>query len=154
MDSGSILHRHRHQRSITTTWVVAGLLLLTACVSSSREQNLFEALGGHTGVEQIVDNFIIEIANDPRVLPRFEDSNVERFRDKITEHFCMITDGPCEYTGDTMVRVHAGMQISSAEFNAVVEDLMDAMDEAGTPVSAQNRLLARLARLRPDIIRI
>lgn len=44
--------------------------------------------------------------------------------------------------------------INSAEFNAVVEDLIDAMDKAGTPISAPNRLLARLAELQPEIIEI
>lgn len=96
----------------------------------------------------------MEIAYDPRVFDRFADSNVQRFREKIIEHFCFIADGPCEYTGDSMVLVHRGMDIDSAEFNAVVEDLIDAMDKAGTPISAQNRLLARLAGLRPQIIGI
>lgn len=135
-------------------WPVLCVAMLAGCTSVGQQETLFEELGGHQGIDRMVDGFILEIANDPRVLPRFEDSNVERFREKITEHFCMIADGPCEYTGDSMVLVHAGMDISSPEFNAIVEDLMAAMEQADIPLATQNRLLARLARLRPEIIRI
>ncbi|MBC54173.1 MAG: group 1 truncated hemoglobin [Gammaproteobacteria bacterium] len=132
-------------------------LIVGACAAqqpAGADDNLYQALGAAPGIEQIADNFIMEIAYDPRVFDRFADSNVERFREKIIEHFCFIADGPCEYTGDSMVLVHRGMDINSAEFNAVVEDLIDAMDKAGTPISAQNRLLDRLAGLRPQIIEI
>jgi hemoglobin len=132
-------------------------MLLSACntASLSRENdNLYVALGGEVGVQRIADQFIMEIAYDERVFHFFADSNVERFRQKIIEHFCVIADGPCEYTGDDMVQVHTGMGINVAEFNAVVEDLIRAMDQVGTPIAAQNRLLARLAALRPEIMGI
>lgn len=137
--------------------LLATILTLNACTlqqPSRTDDNLYQALGAEQGIEQIADNFIMAIAYDERVFDRFADSNVQRFREKIIEHFCFIADGPCEYTGDSMVLVHRGMDISSAEFNAVVEDLIDAMDQAGTPIRAQNRLLQRLAGLRPQIIEI
>jgi hemoglobin len=135
-------------------WLVLCITTLPGCATSGQPPTLFEELGGHNGIDRVVDGFILEIANDPRVLPRFEDSNVARFREKITEHFCMIADGPCEYTGDSMVLVHAGMDITSPEFNAIVENLMAAMEDADIPLAARNQLLARLASLRPEIIRI
>lgn len=94
----------------------------------------------------------MEIANDEQVIDYFADSNVQRFREKMEEHFCAIADGPCEYTGDTMLQVHAGMNISEADFSAVVDNLIVAMYKAEIPIAAQNRLLARLAPLRPEII--
>lgn len=145
------------QNTLLASLVVSTALILGACTTqqaANSEGNLYQALGAAQGIEQIADNFVMEIAYDPRVFDRFADSNVERFREKIIEHFCVIADGPCQYTGDSMVLVHRGMNINSAEFNAVVEDLIDAMDKAGTPISAQNRLLERLAGLRPQIIEI
>lgn len=152
----SVTHTHFLPRLLVLTW----LLYLTACSQlnpgsgNESDSTLYQDLGAKPGIEQIADNFIMEIAYDPRVFERFADSNVERFREKIIEHFCFIADGPCEYTGDSMELTHRGMHINSAEFNAVVEDLIAAMDKAGTPISAQNRLLARLAGLRPQIIEI
>ena len=64
----------------------------------------------------------------------------------------MLTDGPCEYTGDTLVDTHVGMNVTVAAFNAIVEDLMAAMNKADIAIGTQNRLLARMAELREQII--
>lgn len=135
---------------------LATALLLTTISACANQQNstLYEQIGGQETINTLADRFIMEIAYDERVLPRFADSNVERFREKIIEHFCWIADGPCVYTGDSMINVHAGMNINSAEFNAVVENLIAAMDKTGIALSAQNQLLERLATLRPEIMGI
>lgn len=64
----------------------------------------------------------------------------------------MLSRGPCEYTGDPMHVVHKGLNITERQFNAVVEDLQEAMVRLRLPEPAQNRLLARLAPLRGEII--
>lgn len=129
-------------------------LLLSACSGTQHQENLYTALGGEAGIAQIADNFIMEIANDERVIAYFADSNVERFRQFFIEHLCMLTDGPCEYTGDSLVDTHVGMNVTEAAFNAIVEDLMAAMNTADIAIASQNRLLARMAELREQIIRL
>ncbi|MDH7943239.1 group 1 truncated hemoglobin [Pseudohongiella sp. SYSU M77423] len=138
----------RNARLLTT---LLAALALAACASNQSDATLYDDLGGQPTIDRIADEFIMEIAYDDRVFPRFADSNVQRFREKIIEHFCMIANGPCVYTGDSMVQTHTGMNISEAEFNAVVEDLIAAMDTVGVNIGTQNRLLARLATLRPQI---
>lgn len=62
---------------------------------------------------------------------------------------------PCErrpYTGDTMQVVHEPMDLNEADFNALVEDLIDAMEDLNLPVQTQNRLLALLAPVHGDIV--
>lgn len=146
---------HSVTRQLLVVPAFSLLLLAGACSPlSAPPATLYEELGGQPVITALADQFIMEIAYDNRVLPRFMDSNVERFREKIIEHFCWIADGPCLYTGDTMLQVHAGMDISSGEFNAVVEDLIAAMDKTGIAVGTQNKLLDRLARLRPEIMGI
>jgi hemoglobin len=129
-------------------------VLLSACSGTQHQENLYTALGGEAGVAQIADNFIMEIANDERVIAYFEDSNVERFRQFFIEHLCMLSDGPCEYTGDSLIDTHVGMNVTEAAFNAIVEDLMAAMNKADIAISSQNRLLARMAALREQIIQL
>jgi hemoglobin len=51
-----------------------------------------------------------------------------------------------------MEKSHGGMHITEAQFNALVEDLYRAMERAGTPVAAQNRLVALLAPMRSQVI--
>ena len=131
--------------------IIPGLLLLAACAGQPKT-TLYDGLGGQPAIDAIVDNFIKEIAADPQIFPYFADSHVSRFREKITEHFCHISDGPCQYTGDNMVDIHVGMQISENHFNRVVDLLYNAMEQENIPHRTQNRLIARLAPLRKDII--
>ena len=129
------------------------LLFTSACQTlSNPEDTLYVELGGAEGVERLADQFIIEITHDPLVRAHFEDSNMRRFREKFIEHACHLSGGGCDYTGDTMIDVHTGMDISEAEFNVVVQNLIDAMDTLSIKTTTQNRLLAILAKLREEII--
>lgn len=132
------------------------LILLSACSHIERDQvsdqSLFNDIGGMPVIETIVDNFIDEIGNDKIVLAHFAESDIDRFGEKLIEQLCMETGGPCQYTGDTMQQVHAGMHISESEFNRTVDLLVSAMTRAGVSHPLQNRVLKRLAPMREDII--
>jgi len=141
--------------------VLVGLLplLLVGCSGAVRAPagatappTLYEDLGGATGVLALTEQFLMNIADDRRVNQHFVETNVVRFRDKLAEHLCQIADGPCTYSGDSMRDTHAGMNIDLADFYAVVDDLVAAMDSLRLPTATQNRLLARLAPLHADII--
>ncbi|MES3008328.1 MAG: group 1 truncated hemoglobin [Pseudomonadota bacterium] len=140
----------------TSLQALGGLLLcgilLAGCQGLREQENLYTALGGEEGIRVITENFIRQIANDERVIDHFEYSNVQRFREKMHEHLCLVAEGPCAYSGDSMIDTHTGMGITEGDFNAIVEDMMAALDEAGIPISTQNRLLARLAEFRGEIL--
>lgn len=128
------------------------LTLGTGCQSITPSQTLYDELGGMPVIERITDNFIEEIGFDPRILKHFQDTKIERFREKFIEQICFDTGGPCTYSGDSMVHVHTKMQITEGEFNRTVDLLINAMTRAGVPHRSQNKLLAKLAPMRGDII--
>ena len=142
----------RKSRAGLGTLLLSATLSLGACSAVPDEENLYLALGGEQAIAVIVENFILEIARDERIIDHFEVSNVQRFRVMMNEHLCMVADGPCEYTGDSMIDTHAGMGVTESDFNAIVENMMAAMNKAGIPLGPQNRLLARLATFRGEII--
>jgi hemoglobin len=47
---------------------------------------------------------------------------------------------------------HKGQNLTPSDFNALVENLQDAMVAEGIPAPVQNRLLARLAPMRGQVI--
>lgn len=51
-----------------------------------------------------------------------------------------------------MASSHKDHGITTREFNALVEALQEAMDEEGVPFRAQNKLLAKLAPMKRDIV--
>ncbi len=132
------------------------VVVLTACAASAPpplpDDSLYQALGGQPGINRVVEGLLYRIADDKRIVHHFADTDILRLQEKLQEQLCVEAGGPCEYTGDSMAEVHAGFAITEADFNALVEDLIEAMTAEGISVRAQNRLLQRLAPMRGDII--
>ncbi|MEW6983164.1 group 1 truncated hemoglobin [Colwelliaceae bacterium 6471] len=125
------------------------VLTFTGCSSTS---NVYQEVGGTEKITEIVDYFIEEITFSPEIYAYFEESDVDRFREKMIEHVCHLIAGPCEYTGDTMVDVHTGMNVNEAHFNLTVDLFINAMDRAGIAHSVQNKILNAMAKTRSEII--
>jgi hemoglobin len=51
-----------------------------------------------------------------------------------------------------MKSVHAAMGLGQDDFNALAEDLQDAMDKEGIAFPVQNRLIAKLAPMQNVIV--
>lgn len=132
-------------------WIA--VLLLAGCVQSPvKDDSLYRDLGKLPGITRIVEGMLLNIAGDSRIVEHFENVDIERLREKLIEQFCVEAGGPCEYTGDSMAESHKGQNLTPSDFNALVEDLQDAMDTLDVPVRAQNRLLAQLAPMRGEVI--
>ena len=131
--------------------ILGCVFILSACASQP-QQTVYQQLGGQEKVTEIVENFITEISFNPTIFKYFEETDIERFHDKLIEHICLHTGGPCEYTGDSMEKVHAGMNINQADFNLTVELLINAMTKAGIEHPLQNKVLAIFAPMRGEMI--
>ena len=129
-------------------------MLLAACarVPVEPDQRFFEQLGGHQAISRVVEDLLFRVADDPRIAHHFENVDILRVHEKLVEQICFESGGPCEYTGDPMDIVHANLGITEADFNALVEHLVDAMEAEGIPRTAQNRLLRRLAPMRAEVL--
>lgn len=113
---------------------------------------LYYDIGGNDGIERITDAFIKQIARDPDILPYFAKSSVSHFKQGFISHLCATVKGPCEYSGDSMIDIHTGMNINEKDFNRTVELLIAAMEDADVSYRDQNRILKALAPLRVEII--
>lgn len=126
---------------------------LAACAThSTQQQSLYDALGQYEGITSITHQLILNIAKDERVKHRYKGANMQRFKKGMSDYVCVVVGGPCEYTGDTMKMVHAGHNYTNTEFNAIVDDLILAMEQLDIPVTTQNRLLAKLAPTYKDVV--
>lgn len=135
--------------------LLAGLMLtlLVGCAQQpARDDSLYQALGERAGIQRIVEGMLLNVAKDPRIVEHFRKVDIERLRDKLVEHLCVDSGGPCRYTGDSMAEAHKGQKLTRSDFNALVENLIAAMDAEKIPVPTQNRLIARLAPMRGEVI--
>ncbi|WP_411358743.1 group I truncated hemoglobin [Pseudidiomarina salilacus] len=127
--------------------IVFSLLLLPTQAS-----DLYRALGEKQGIDDLMASFVLEIAADERVIEHFEKVDIERFHRMISQHVCELVGGPCVYEGANMIEVHTGMNITRSEFNAIVENLITAMEQHQLSVATQNQLLAILAEFHDEIV--
>lgn len=137
-------------------WVIALFALLAACASKTlppaKDDSLYQALGQKPGITRIVEGMLLTAVRDPRIGAHFRNVDPGLLRDKLVEKFCVEAGGPCTYTGVDMAEAHKGQRIDPTEFNALVEDLIKSMDTQNIPVPVQNRLLARLAAQRGEVM--
>ncbi len=112
----------------------------------------FEAFGAKPGLMKLNTDFAARLKADKRLAEAFKDTNLTRLAEQLTEQFCQVLGGPCAYKGADMKTLHSNMDITTGQFNALVEVLQEAMAAQGVPFSAQNTLLAKLAPMHRDII--
>ncbi|MCX7357248.1 MAG: group 1 truncated hemoglobin [Alphaproteobacteria bacterium] len=110
------------------------------------------AFHGREGVERIANRTIDLALADPQLGPIFRPFDMVRLRRTLNEHFCYLLGGGCTYTGRDMRTSHAGMGAQTRDFNVLVRHLRTAMDEEGVPFRMQNRFLAVLAPMHPDVV--
>jgi hemoglobin len=134
-------------------FVVLASLVLTGCQSFHREpdNSLYLQLGKRAGIADVVEDLLYLIVDDPRISHQFKGINVAQFHRHLTDQLCELSGGPCQYSGREMRESHAAMGITDTQFNALVEDLILAMEENDVPTTAQNRLIKKLVPMYPDI---
>ena len=88
-----------------------------------------------------------------RAYPKiFKGQDIPRLRRLLREQFCYILNGGCDYTGRTMADAHKNMGLQTADVTALVEDIQAGMRAEHVSFRAQNRLLAKLAPMRRDVL--
>lgn len=118
------------------------------------DDTLYQALGGQEGLVKIVAEFRNRLLADARLAPYFRDTDEAQFRKHLVVQFCEVSGGPCKQKTYNMRRLHSGVDINKASFNATVEVLQQALDAQGIAFHTQNRLLAQLAPMHRDIVNV
>ena len=123
-----------------------------ARIAAEPAGDTFKAFGEKAGLVRIMDDFIVNLLQDPRTKPFFENADQARVKEQLVDQICFILNGPCEYKGAKMKPMHANLDIKREHFNALVEQLQFAMDKNKVPFRAQNKLLSVLAPMHRDIV--
>lgn len=115
---------------------------------------LYERLGGNPAIAAVVGAFLTNVAADPRINGFFANTDIPRLQALLVEQIGEATGGPERYTGRDMQTVHAGLGITEADFNALVEDLVAALDQYDVPQAEQDELLGILSPMEPLIVTV
>ncbi len=115
---------------------------------------LYQRLGGEEGIARLVDDIIAAHLANPLVKTRFEKITDMAHIKKLSREFLTTgSGGPQTYTGQGMLAVHKGMNISEQEFLVVVDDIFVALDKNRIDEDSKKDVLAILYSLKDQIIR-
>lgn len=116
------------------------------------EESLFAQLGGEPKLRASVDKLVEIMLVDERINFTFADTDIDKFKGLLYDQLCELTGGPCKYLGRDMIEAHKKLNTTNEQFNALAEDLYKAFDEVGVPYRVQNRVMALLAPMQPQVV--
>lgn len=141
-------------------YVATGLLMtMVACSTveppvGKSTVSLYNRLGQKPAITAVVDEFVGNVAADKRINSRFATTDIPRLKGHLVDQVCSASGGPCTYTGRDMITTHKGMRISNADFAALVEDLVAALNTFKVPETEQKELIGLLGSMQSDIVEI
>ncbi len=113
--------------------------------------SLYERLGGTEGITQIASDLVdIHIAN-PRIAPRYANSDIAKVKNGAATFFIAGTGGPDVYEGKDMLATHKGMNIDCGEFMAVLDDALEALDKNNVGQREKEEVLYIFYSMRSEI---
>jgi hemoglobin len=151
---------------IASYFIISGLVLsATGCntmesTSSSAmskstamtDKSLYDRLGGKPAITAVVDDFVRRVAADSRINGKYANTDIPRLKMLLVEQICQASGGPCTYTGRSMKATHAGMGVSSSDFDALVGDLVETLNTFKVTERDKNELLGALGPMKGDIV--
>jgi len=117
-------------------------------------KSLYDRLGGKAAITAVVDQFVTNVADDKRINARFSTTDIPRLKKNLVDQVCMASGGPCTYSGRDTTTTHAGMKITTADFNALVEDLVASLNKFKVSETEKKDLLGILGPMKKDIVEI
>ena len=120
--------------------------------AAAPEKSLYDRLGGEASIKAVVDEFVANVGADTRINKYFANADLDRLKGHLVNQIGQASGGPQQYTGRDMKTAHAGMGIDEPAFNALVEDLVKALDKFAVPEQEKSDLLAILGPMKSDIV--
>jgi hemoglobin len=139
-----------------------GLALGFGCASNAPKP-LYDRLGGEQMIQVVVEDFVGRASGDPRVnftrkgTPQQWDptpDNVEKLEKHLVEFLDAAAGGSQEYRGRDMKSVHAGMQITNTEFDAIEADMESSLSKFDVPAQERSEVMAIIEGTRKDIVEL
>jgi hemoglobin len=140
-------------------FLTAVVLVNTAAVRAAEEKkSLYDRLGGAYAIATVVDAFIEKLlVNDTlNANPAISEARARvpkaGLKFHVTALVCQVTGGPQTYTGRSMKEAHRSLHITQREWDAMVQDFVEVLNEHEVPKAEQNELLTIVGSTKGDIV--
>jgi hemoglobin len=145
--------------------VVAAVIVIIAGAATHTAKaqvtppSLYERLGGVYSIATVVDDFIERLLvnatlnANPAINEARKRVPKAGLKFHVTALVCAATGGKCAYTGRPMKESHEKLNISQAEWNAMVTDFKATLDKFKVPQREQRELTTIVDSTKNDIVR-
>lgn len=142
-----------HFTVIISRFALVGLMAFSLpTFADNMQKNLYDRLGGKPALNAVVGELWAVASADTRINSRFAHTNPDIFGAQLVDFLCQASGGPCKYTGRDMKSAHTGMMLTEAEFNALAEDTIKALDKFKVPAKEKDEVIGLLGSLKSDVI--
>ena len=142
-------------KTLATSMIMTFLLLAgpaSAGDDAAAGPSLYERLGSMDGITQIVkDTIALHLENDD-IAHYFEGVDVDNLTGHVAAFFAAGTGGPANYQGRDMTTTHANMNMSDADFDSAVADVLKAVRSNGVDDASTAEVAAILESLRGAVM--
>lgn len=118
----------------------------------SREDSLYQKLGGKAAIDAVVDAFYVKVLADKRVKDFFADVSMDKQRRKQKEFLSAAFGGPLPWTGKDMRKAHAGMGLTEGHFNAIAENLVGTLKDFKVKQELIDQVVAIALTTKDDVL--
>ena len=119
------------------------------------KKSLYARLGGYDAIAAVVDDFIGRLVADKKLTKFFvghSEDSLKKIRMHVIDQLCAAAGGPCLYTGRDMKTSHHGLGITSDDWDAAANHLVETLDKFKVPKAEKDELLAFVGTLKKDIV--
>jgi hemoglobin len=114
--------------------------------------SIYDQIGGTAAVSAAVEELYERVLGDRRLAPFFAGIDMVAQKHHMRAFVATALGGTHVYEGRDMTTAHAGLGITSRDFDRVAGHLAGALRTLGVPAEQVEVILARVAPLRADVV--
>ena len=136
--------------------ILLGLVLIAGSAVGNDDNaaptSLYERLGEKDGIDSIVSDTIALHLENKEIAHYFDGVDLDTLKTHVAAFFAAGTGGPSNYAGRDMTTTHAHMNMSNADFDSAVADVLTAVESNGVDEQSTAEVAAILESLRPAVM--
>ena len=149
---------------VRTTVLAAVIVIMAGTATQTvmaqvKQPSLYERLGGTYSIATVVDDFIERLLVNATLNanPAIKEARARvpkaGLKFHVTALVCEASGGPCKYSGRMMKESHEKLNISQAEWDAMVADFKATLNKFNVPQPEQQELITIVGTTKTDIVR-
>lgn len=126
--------------------VIAGHEALRRRAGEPMTGSIFERCGGFAAVRKLISAFYDKVLESPRLSRHFAGIDMRTLIDHQTKFVTHVMGGPAKFPDAQIERVHARLGITRAEFDEIVDLMVETLDEHDLPAADVEHVRQELVR--------